>query len=255
MKPIYFDLFIIFPLGFLCFLITANFVLLKELKQDISSFRYEVLGLLKGNKLSLNNTKTSSDLSETEEKSWPKEKKSRTQKSSFSFFDITTMIHPRSAEITAEKHTISNGSATLALETTKEKPKKIQFAKDIKSFGLFHRRPKPICIEQSSNKIYSVSEEVPEQVISDPSEKILDTVKDLEPNWELNVNTLDEQCTVTEDTQGTLECLPLQPSDSCHSFVNDNQTDKEKPTVDKDVVSGNTQAEAPAAEDDSTTRL
>lgn len=226
------------------------------MKQDISSFRFEVLGLLKGNKLNLNNTKVSnsSDNSEAEEKSRPKEKKSRTQKNRISFFDITTMIHPRTAEITAEKHTISNGSATLASETAKEKPKKIQFSKDIKSFGLFHRRPKSCSMEQSSNKIYSVSEEVPEELISNPSEKTLDTVKDLEPNCELNVNTLNEQCTVTEDTQVTLECLPLQPSDS---FVNDSPTDKVEPTIDKDVIpeTSSTQAEKPADEEDSITRL
>ncbi|XP_018415673.1 PREDICTED: short transient receptor potential channel 4 [Nanorana parkeri] len=231
----------------------------KELKQDISSFRFEVLGLLKGNKLNINSTKmsNSSDVSETEEKSRPKEKKSRTQKSNFSFYDITTLIHPRSAEITADKHNLSNGSATLASETAKEKPKKIQFAKDIKSFGLFHRRPKPNSTEQSTSKIYSVSEEVPEQLISDPSEKTFDTVKDVEPNSELNVNTLDEQCTVTEDTQDTLECLPLQPSDSCHSFVNDSQTDNIKPTMDKDdhLDTSSAQAEAPAEEEDSITRL
>lgn len=228
----------------------------KELKQDISSFRFEVLGLLKGNKLNLNNTKmsNSSDNSEAEEKSRPKEKKSRTQKNRISFFDITTMIHPRTAEITAEKHNISNGSATLASETAKEKPKKIQFSKDIKSFGLFHRRPKSSSMEQSSNKIYSVSEEVPEELISNPSEKTLDTVKDLEPNCELNVNTLNEQCTVTEDTRDTLVCLPLQPSDS---FVNDSPTDNVEPTIDKDVISetSSTQAEKPAEEEDSITRL
>ncbi|CAI9570808.1 unnamed protein product [Staurois parvus] len=226
----------------------------KELKQDISSFRFEVLGLLKGNKLNLNNTKVSNSSPEPEEKSRPKEKKSRTQKSNFSFFDITTMIHPRTAEIAAEKHNMSNGSATLASETTKEKPKRIQFAKDIKTFGLFHRRPKPSSTEQSSNKIFSVSEEVPEELISDPSEKTFDTVKDPEPNCELNVNTWNEQCTVTEDTQDILECLPLQPSDS---FVNDSQTDKVEPTIDKDVISetSSTQAETPAEEDDSITRL
>ncbi|XP_068123195.1 short transient receptor potential channel 4 isoform X2 [Hyperolius riggenbachi] len=233
----------------------------KELKQDISSFRFEVLGLLKGNKLNITKSNGTSELSDSEEKSRPKEKKSRSQKS-FSFFDITTMIHPRSAEIATEKHSnISNGSATLAPETTKEKPKRIQFAKDIKSFGLFHRRSKHSSTEQSSNKIYSVSEEVPEQLVSNPSEKTLDKVKDVKANSELNVNTLNEQCIVVEDIQNPLECLPLQPSDSCHSNDPDSQTVEAKDNLDKASAGsgGNGTSEEtsviPTVEDDSITRL
>ncbi|KAM9319858.1 short transient receptor potential channel 4 [Gastrophryne carolinensis] len=234
----------------------------KELKQDISSFRFEVLGLLRGNKLNLHNSKMNnsiSDFSETEEASRPKEKKTRAKKSSLSFFDITTMIHPRSAEIASDKHNnLSNGSVTLAQESAKEKTKKIQFAKDIKSFGLFHRRPKPNSMEQISNKIYSVSEEVPEQLISDPTEKSCGKAKEPEQNCELNVNTLNEQ--VTTDTPDALECLTLKPSDSCPSFVEDSQPDEAKNTLAKDLLSVTNSTHAdypptPTEEENSVTRL
>ncbi|XP_069826045.1 short transient receptor potential channel 4-like isoform X2 [Dendropsophus ebraccatus] len=225
----------------------------KELKQDISSFRFEVLGLLKGNKLNLHNTKMNNVAEEAEEKSKPKEKKSRTQKNNFSLFDITTMIHSRTAEITADKHNnVSNGSALLASET-KEKPKKIQFAKDIKSFGLFHRHVKSSSTEQSSSKIYSVSEEIPELEITSPTEKTLNSVKSQELTSELNVNKLDEQCIVSQGTKDTLECLPLEPSDSGHGVIEESHLDDVKQMLQSDSKS--TQEEPSTEEQDTTTRL
>uniref|UniRef100_A0A8C4PBN3 Transient receptor potential cation channel subfamily C member 4 n=1 Tax=Dromaius novaehollandiae TaxID=8790 RepID=A0A8C4PBN3_DRONO len=102
----------------------------KELKQDISSFRFEVLGLLKGSKLSnLQNPKTNKEavsLSETEEKS-ENEGNKKGKKKTFSLFDITTMIHPRSATIASEAHNVSNGSAMMVSESTKEKQKRVNF--------------------------------------------------------------------------------------------------------------------------------
>ncbi|XP_056417932.1 short transient receptor potential channel 4 isoform X4 [Hyla sarda] len=225
----------------------------KELKQDISSFRFEVLGLLKGNKLNLHNTKMNNVSEEGEEKSKPKEKKSRTQKSNFSFFDITTMIHPRTAEITTDKHNnVSNGSALLASET-KEKPKKIQFAKDIKSFGLFHRHVKNANIDQSSSKIYSVSEEVPEPEISSPTEKTLNSVKSQELTSELNVNKLNEQC--SQGNRETLECLPLEPSASGPSLVEESHLDDVKYMPSKELQTKSTQEEPSTEEQDTITRL
>ncbi|XP_075122011.1 short transient receptor potential channel 4 isoform X2 [Leptodactylus fuscus] len=229
----------------------------KELKQDISSFRFEVLGLLKGNKLNLHNTKMNNVSEEAEEKSKPKETKSRTQKkNNFSFYDITTLIHPKSGEIIADKHNnVSNGSALLDSETTKEKSKKIQFAKDIKSFGLFHRH-KPTSTEQSSSKIYTVSEEIPEPEISSPAEKTLTSIKSQELTSELNVNKLDEQCKVTQDSKDTLECQPSEPSASSHSLVEESPSDDVKHTESKELQSEpkSTQKE-PSTEEDTITRL
>ncbi|KAM4702077.1 short transient receptor potential channel 4 [Discoglossus pictus] len=230
----------------------------KELKQDISSFRFEVLGLLKGNKINLQAPKLGvTDFLENEEKCKCKEKRSRTQKNTFSLFDITTMIHPKSAEIALEKNnSVINGSALLGSETTKEKPKKIQFVKEIKNFGLFHRRSKTHYPEQSSNKIYSVSEEVSNQEKSDSGEKTFELdVKELEPNCELNVNVLNEQCSSTPSLPNKSECLSLDSSGSCHS-LHENDSDNLKQTVDINTsLDANSTTEESGIQEDTITRL
>ncbi|XP_044141218.1 short transient receptor potential channel 4 [Bufo gargarizans] len=228
----------------------------KELKQDISSFRFEVLGLLKGNKLNLHNTKMYNVSEEAEEKYKPRDNKSRKQESSLSFYDITTMIRPRLGDITTDKHNnVSNGSALLASKTAKEKQKKIQFAKDTKSFGLFHRN-KTTSTEQSSIKIYSVSEEILEPEISSPTQKTSTPIKSQELTSELNVNKLDEQCKVTQCDMDTLECQPSEPCASGHSVVGQSQSDKGKHTFSKELKSETKSTqEEPSTEEDTITRL
>ncbi|XP_062432743.1 short transient receptor potential channel 4 [Rhea pennata] len=167
----------------------------KELKQDISSFRFEVLGLLKGSKLSnLQNPKMNKEtdsLSETEEKS-ENEGNKKGKKKAFSLFDITTMIHPRSATIASEAHNVSNGSAMMVSESTKEKQKRVNFVTDIKNFGLFHRRSKTNSVEQSTNKIYTVSEEVSRQQAEEQCEKTAELEEEeLTMNCELSIQSPD----------------------------------------------------------------
>ncbi|XP_010185614.1 PREDICTED: short transient receptor potential channel 4-like, partial [Mesitornis unicolor] len=174
----------------------------KELKQDISSFRFEVLGLLKGSKLSnLQTSKISKDsasLSENEENS-ENEGNKKGKKKAFSLFDITTMIHPRSATIASEAHNVSNGSAMMVSESTKEKQKRVNFVTDIKNFGLFHRRSKTNSVEQSTNKIYTVSEEVSRQQAEEQCEKTAELEEgELTVNCELNIQSPDEKCTLAE---------------------------------------------------------
>ncbi|KAM4789788.1 LOW QUALITY PROTEIN: short transient receptor potential channel 4 [Cyanocitta cristata] len=162
----------------------------KELKQDISSFRFEVLGLLKGSKLSnLQTAKMSKDtasLSENEENS-ESERNKKGKKKPFSLFDITTMIHPRSANIASEGHNVSNGSAMMVSEYS-EKQKRVNFVTDIKNFGLFHRRSKTNSVEQSTNKIYTVSEEVRQQA-EEQCEKTDAEEGELTMNCELNIQS------------------------------------------------------------------
>ncbi|XP_059689333.1 short transient receptor potential channel 4 [Gavia stellata] len=174
----------------------------KELKQDISSFRFEVLGLLKGSKLSnLQTTKINKDtasLSENEENS-ESEGNKKGKKKTFSLFDITTMIHPRSATIASETHNVSNGSAMMVSESTKEKQKHVNFVTDIKNFGLFHRRSKTNSVEQSTNKIYTVSEEVSRQQAEEQCEKTAELEEgELTMNCELNIQSPDEKCVLAE---------------------------------------------------------
>ncbi|XP_068529725.1 short transient receptor potential channel 4 isoform X2 [Anas acuta] len=174
----------------------------KELKQDISSFRFEVLGLLKGSKLSNLQTpkmnKDAASLSETEEKS-ESEGNKKGKKKAFSLFDITTMIHPRSATIASEAHNVSNGSAMMVSESSKEKQKRVNFVTDIKNFGLFHRRSKTNSVEQSTNKIYTVSEEVSRQQAEEQCEKADELEEgELTMNSEVNTQSPDEKCMLAE---------------------------------------------------------
>ncbi|KAM4047098.1 short transient receptor potential channel 4 [Anomaloglossus baeobatrachus] len=229
----------------------------KELKQDISSFRYEVLGLLKGNKLHGHNTKMNNVSEEAEEKSKPIENRSRAEKKNFSFFDITTMIHPRTGEIRADKHNnVSNGTALRASETAKEKPKKIHFAKDMKSHWLFHTHVKTTNTEQSSSKIYSVSEEILEPEISSPTDKICNSVNSQELTIELNVHKLDEQCTVTQGSKDTSECQPLEPSTGDLSFIDEMQHQDIDHLSGKELLSDTKSTqEKSSTEEDTITKL
>ncbi|XP_045423607.1 short transient receptor potential channel 4 isoform X7 [Lemur catta] len=175
----------------------------KELKQDISSFRFEVLGLLRGSKLSTiqsaNATKESSNSADSDEKS-DSEGSSKDKKKNFSLFDLTTLIHPRSAAIAAERHNISNGSALVAQEPPREKQRKVNFVTDIKNFGLFHRRSKQNAAEQNAHQIFSVSEEVArQQAAGGPLERNMQ----LEPRGfasrsERGIPGLSEQCVLVE---------------------------------------------------------
>ncbi|KFP89258.1 Short transient receptor potential channel 4, partial [Apaloderma vittatum] len=174
----------------------------KELKQDISSFRFEVLGLLKGSKLSNLQTakmnKDTSSLSENEE-NYESEGNKKGKKKAFSLFDITTMIHPRSATIASEAHNVSNGSAMMVSESSKEKQKRVNFVTDIKNFGIFHRRSKTNSVEQLTNKIYTVSEEVSRQQAEEQCEKTAELEEgELTMNCELNTQSPDEKCVLAE---------------------------------------------------------
>ncbi|XP_027503200.1 short transient receptor potential channel 4 isoform X1 [Corapipo altera] len=185
----------------------------KELKQDISSFRFEVLGLLKGSKLSNLQTakmnKDAASLSENEENS-ESEGNKKGKKKPFSLFDITTMIHPRSANIASEGHNVSNGSAMMVSESTQEKQKRVNFVTDIKNFGLFHRRSKTNSVEQSTNKIYTVSEEVSRQQAEEQCEKTDELEQgELTMNCELNIQNPDKKCMLA-DSQNNSNSLDSQ---------------------------------------------
>uniref|UniRef100_A0A8C3MK44 Transient receptor potential cation channel subfamily C member 4 n=1 Tax=Geospiza parvula TaxID=87175 RepID=A0A8C3MK44_GEOPR len=189
----------------------------KELKQDISSFRFEVLGLLKGSKLSNLQTgkmsKDSASLSENEENS-ESEGNKKGKKKPFSLFDITTMIHPRSANIASEGHHVSNGSAMMVSESTQEKQKRVNFVTDIKNLGLFHRRSKTNSVGQSKNKIYTVSEEVSRQQAEEQCEKTDELEEgELIMNCELNFRNPDKKYVLAE-SQNTSESLDSQEEGS-----------------------------------------
>ncbi|NWT67188.1 TRPC4 protein, partial [Prunella himalayana] len=212
----------------------------KELKQDISSFRFEVLGLLKGSKLSnLQTGKMSKDtasLSENEENS-ESEGNKKGKKKPFSLFDITTMIHPRSANIASEGHNVSNGSAMMVSESTQEKQKRVNFVTDIKNFGLFHRRSKTNSVEQSTNKIYTVSEEVSRQQAEEQCEKTDELEEgELIMNCELNFRNPGKKCVLAE-SQNTSESLDSQEEGSiCPSETKKMELQNSEPATPQDQL-------------------
>ncbi|NXT15011.1 TRPC4 protein, partial [Prunella fulvescens] len=212
----------------------------KELKQDISSFRFEVLGLLKGSKLSnLQTGKMSKDtasLSENEENSEGEGNK-KGKKKPFSLFDITTMIHPRSANIASEGHNVSNGSAMMVSESTQEKQKRVNFVTDIKNFGLFHRRSKTNSVEQSTNKIYTVSEEVSRQQAEEQCEKTDELEEgELIMNCELNFRNPGKKCVLAE-SQNTSESLDSQEEGSiCPAETKKMELQNSEPVTPQDQL-------------------
>nr|XP_020669111.1 short transient receptor potential channel 4 isoform X1 [Pogona vitticeps] len=172
----------------------------KELKQDISSFRFEVLGLLKGNKLpnsqASKNSRESSSLPESDEGS-DSGGNEKVKKKPLSLFDVTSMIHPRAVAKASRAHSQSNGSAMMLTESIKEKQKKVNFVADVKKFGFFHRQSKNSSNEHSANKIYSISEEVSRQQAEEQSEKDTELAeKTSVANCELNIQGLDKTCPV-----------------------------------------------------------
>uniref|UniRef100_A0A8D2CPP6 Transient receptor potential cation channel subfamily C member 4 n=1 Tax=Sciurus vulgaris TaxID=55149 RepID=A0A8D2CPP6_SCIVU len=194
----------------------------KELKQDISSFRFEVLGLLRGSKLSTiqsaNATKESSNSADSDEKS-DNEGNSKDKKKNFSLFDLTTLIHPRSAAIASERHNISNGSALVVQEPPREKQRKVNFVADIKNFGLFHRRSKQNAAEQNANQIFSVSEEVARQQAAGPLERNIQLEsRGLATRGDLSIPGLSEQCVLVDHRERNTDTLGLQVGKRVCSF-------------------------------------
>ncbi|KAM7130477.1 short transient receptor potential channel 4 isoform 2-T2 [Ciconia maguari] len=211
----------------------------KELKQDISSFRFEVLGLLKGSKLSNLQTakmnKDTASLSENEE-NIEGEGNKKGKKKTFSLFDITTMIHPRSATIASEAHNVSNGSAMMVSESTKEKQKRVNFVTDIKNFGLFHRRSKTNSVEQSTNKIYTVSEEVSRQQ-AEQCEKTAELEEgELTMNCELNVQSPDEKCVLAESQNNGDSSDSQEEGSTCASEMEKMELQNSEPATPQDQL-------------------
>ncbi|XP_031540464.2 short transient receptor potential channel 4 [Vicugna pacos] len=238
----------------------------KELKQDISSFRFEVLGLLRGSKLSTvqsaQGMKESSNSVDSDERS-DNEGSSKDKKKNFSLFDLTTLIHPRSAAIASERH-MSNGSALVVQEPPREKPRRVNFVTDIKNFGLFHRRSKHHAAEQHANQIFSVSEGVARQQAEGPPERNIPLEsRGLASRGDLNIPGLSEQCILVDHRERSTDSLGLQASRAVGSFESDKVVvedtvpiiPKEKHAKDKDSSLDYEATDTVTHEDYVTTRL
>ncbi|KAK7818492.1 hypothetical protein U0070_013051 [Myodes glareolus] len=191
----------------------------KELKQDISSFRFEVLGLLRGSKLStIQSGNAAASSADADEKSHS-EGNSKDKKKNLSLFDLTTLIHPRSAAIASERQTISNGSALVVQEPPREKQRKVNFVADIKNFGLFHRRSKQNAAEPNANQIFSVSEEIARQQAAGPLERNIQLESQgLASRGDLSIPGLNEQCVLVDHRERNTDTLGLQVGKRVCSF-------------------------------------
>lgn len=180
--------------------------------------------------------KDTSSLSENEENSESEENK-KGKKKNFSLFDITTMIHPRSATIASEAHNVSNGSAMMVSESTKEKQKHVNFVTDIKNFGLFHRRSKPNSLEQSTNKIYTVSEEVSRQQAEEQSEKTDELEeRELTMNCELNIQSPDKKCVLGESQNNSGSLDSQEEGSICASETEKMEIQNSEPATPQDQL-------------------
>ncbi|KAK2533101.1 Trpc4 [Columba livia] len=193
-------------------------------------------GLTEENFKTAKNNKDTASLSENEENS-ESEGNKKGKKNTFSLFDITTMIHPRSATIASEAHNVSNGSAMMVSESTKEKQKRVNFVTDIKNFGLFHRRSKTNSVEQSTNKIYTVSEEVSRLQAEEQCEKTAELEEgELSMDCELNIQSPDEKCILAE-SQNNSSSFDLQEEGSiCASETEKTELQNSEPTTPQDQL-------------------
>lgn len=179
--------------------------------------------------------KDAASLSENEENS-ESEGNKKGKKKTFSLFDITTMIHPRSATIASEAHNVSNGSAMMVSESTKEKQKRVNFVTDIKNFGLFHRRSKPNSVEQSTNKIYTVSEEVSRQQ-AEECEKTAELEEgELTMNCELNIQSPDEKCVLAESQNNSDSSDSQEEGSICVSETEKMELENSESTTPQDQL-------------------
>ncbi|KAA0702161.1 Short transient receptor potential channel 4 [Triplophysa tibetana] len=136
----------------------------KELKQDISSFRYEVIGMMKGNRKSTHGKMMGTDASNTSHSDCSLQYSTALQQNSkVNVCDVTTVIQQQKSEDTRQSLCcLVNGSAlALADTTTKDKARK-DFPKDFSDFGLFQKTQKQSDLFLNQNKMYSLAEEVRE---------------------------------------------------------------------------------------------
>ncbi|KAM3869242.1 short transient receptor potential channel 4-like [Diretmus argenteus] len=156
----------------------------KELKQDISSFRYEVMGLVKTGKPALQGAKASGSSGEPNSSlKVPPSPPSDQVKSKLSLFKITASILKQGGATASPRppeafNGLANGLVPLASdESSSEKSsQKRNFPKDISDFGLFQRRLRSGDEATSgtgevSRNMYSLSEETGESGGSDAEEQ------------------------------------------------------------------------------------
>ncbi|XP_023661070.1 short transient receptor potential channel 4 isoform X2 [Paramormyrops kingsleyae] len=139
----------------------------KELKQDISSFRYEVLGMMKGHG-SKGSTAASSLTYPDHSLKYTPAPSGGQQKNKLNLFDVTNMLkqNPAGSRSPEAFNGLANGSLLLPAEgpstSTSSALHRKDFPKNISDFSLYQRRRRGGNLGHTPSKIYSVSEEVDE---------------------------------------------------------------------------------------------
>ncbi|XP_071362425.1 short transient receptor potential channel 4a [Trachinotus anak] len=218
----------------------------KELKQDISSFRYEVMGMMKTGKPALQGAKASGSSVESS-LAYPNSSlmvstcpQSSQVKSKLNRFKITTSIlklgsstaSPRPPEAFSG---LPNGLLPLVSDVSpsENSSQRKNFPKDITDFGLFQKRhwsgnEATSGVGEMSRKMYSLSEEAGESGGSDGEEQVKEHTTRGEDEKELSKGEKAEEGAIAEATNEDSEV-----SNTNHSL----EEDEEKETNEKDKES------------------
>lgn len=171
----------------------------QELKQDISSFRYEVLGMMKGNKPSKGSTGASNMAYSDHPMKCSTSPTGEPLKSKLKLFNVTTSILQQNSKANTKntEHYLANGSIRTPSETTSSN-RTSGFS------GLYHQ-----IWHRGTNdpgRIYSVCEEVGESDTEELGEK----TKNDKPSESLimkkaNENEMDESSNETKEVHKMIE--------------------------------------------------
>ncbi|XP_052471826.1 short transient receptor potential channel 4b [Carassius gibelio] len=127
----------------------------KELKQDISSFRYEVIGMMKGNRKSTKSANkpgtAASDVSHPD--SSLQYCSALQQNKKLHLYDVTAVLQQQKSK--ESLGCLVNGSALMLTDPILKDEARKGFPKDFTDFGLFQRKQNSL----NPNKIYSLAEE------------------------------------------------------------------------------------------------
>ncbi|KAF4082069.1 hypothetical protein AMELA_G00147420 [Ameiurus melas] len=171
----------------------------KELKQDISSFRYEVLGMMKGNKPSKGSTGASNMAYSDHPLKCSTAPTGEPLKSKLKLFNVTTSILQQNSKANTKntEHCLANGSIRTPSETTS-----CNRTSDFS--GLYHQ-----IWHRGTNdpgRIYSVCKEVGESDTEELGEKTKnDKPSELLIMKKANENEMDESSNETKEVHKMIE--------------------------------------------------
>ncbi|KAI4877491.1 hypothetical protein NFI96_015053, partial [Prochilodus magdalenae] len=205
----------------------------KELKQDISSFRYEVLGMMKGHKPGIQGPKMSTGASNLTYPDRPLKCSAAPSggqtKSKPKLLSVTASILQNSkANAKATEHSLANGSIPIPVDTTSSDKTKKDFS------GLYHQ----IRHRGTNNpgRIFSVCEEVDE---SETEQLVEDKTSD-EPSETLTMDTVTSECTELGDGGNEGEDGKGDESEGfahipciCDENANDKGNENDKETISR----------------------